>query len=105
MKKVNSKLYNFNKEMFERFQYVHLEDKPKKVVSKEEQALEILKCKYNILYYLKNYCKIPLTGGSSTDLLMNDKLKTVAFYIEAGAPFIFQTARQSSKTTIVLLLY
>ena len=102
MKKVNSKLYNFNKEMFERFQYVHLEDKPKKVVSKEEQALEILKCKYNILYYLKNYCKIPLTGGSFTDLLMNDKLKTVALLYQAGAPFIFQTARQSSKTTIIL---
>lgn len=102
MKKVNSKLYNFNKEMFERFQYAHLEDKPAKIISKEDQALEILKCKYNILYYLKNYCKIPLAGGSSTDLLMNDKLKTVALLYQSGTPFIFQTARQSSKTTIIL---
>ena len=102
MKKTTTKLYNFNKEMFERFKNVHLENKPSNVNTQEEQALEILKCKYNILYYLKHYCKIPLTGGSFTDLLMNDKLMTVALLYQAGAPFIFQTARQSSKTTIIL---
>ena len=93
---------DLNAQMFKQFSQIHLMPKPNSIATEKEQALEVLKCKYNILYYLKNYCKIPLAGGNCTDLLMNDKLMTVALLYQASVPFIFQTSRQSSKTTIIL---
>lgn len=95
-----NKQYEENLELFKKFQYAHLSKKPENALTMEEQAIEILKCKYNILYYLLNYAKIPLPGGGSTDIQMNDKLKTVALLYQSSVPHIFQTSRQSSKTTI-----
>lgn len=94
--------YELNKNMFEKFQYIHLTKKPEGKLSYEQQALEILKCKYNILYYLENYARIPIPGGGSVQLLLNDKLRTVALLFQSSTPHIFQTSRQSSKTTIQL---
>lgn len=98
----NNKIYTFNKDLFEKFKYAHLTKKPEGKLTKEQQALEILKCKYNILYYLENYSMIPLPGGGSTMLEVNDKLRTVALLYQASVIHIFQTSRQSSKTTIQL---
>lgn len=92
--------YETNLELTEKFRYAHLTSKPTHELNRSEKALEILKCKYNILYYLENYCKIPLPGGGSTELQINDKLRTVALLYQASVPHIFQTSRQSSKTTI-----
>lgn len=94
--------YDLNKELFEKFKYVHLEKKPEGKLTKEQQAMEIIKCKYNILYYLENYAMIPLPGGGSTKLEINDKLRAVALLYQASVIHIFQTSRQSSKTTIQL---
>lgn len=93
---------NLNKELFKKFKQFDNQIKPDKILTKEEQILEILKCKYNILYYINNYLRIPLSGGGSTPLLLNDKLRTVALLYQASVTTVFQTARQSSKTTIII---
>lgn len=97
-----TKFYTQNLNLHKKFQYAHLESKPTGKLTKNDKALEILKCKYNIVYFLKNYVMIPLSGGGATPLLVNEYLMTVALLYQASFPFIFQTSRQSSKTTIIL---
>lgn len=92
-----------NKKLFQKFQYAHLEQKPTVIETQEQQLIEILKCKYNILYYIKNYARFPLPGGSSTKIMLNEKLMTVALLYQASVKHIFQTSRQSSKTTIEIV--
>lgn len=89
-----------NHELFKYFKNFDNAVKPEHTLNKQEQMLEVLKCKYNVLYYINNYLLIPLPGGGSTKLLTNDKLKTVALLYQASVTHMFQTSRQSSKTTI-----
>ena len=52
---------------------------------------------------MHNYCFIPV-AGAYVPILLNEKLMTVALLYEASVPHIFQSSRQSSKTTIELAL-
>lgn len=68
--------------------------KPDIVTTKDEKELEFLKCKFDIVYYLKNYVIIP-AAGASVKLLYNDKLLAIAKLFEASVPLAFMTSRQS----------
>jgi hypothetical protein len=95
-----------NEELYKKFKFISLE-KPESLnyaqPTQEEAFLEVLKCKYNVLYWLHNYCFIPV-AGAYVPILLNEKLMTVALLYEASVPHIFQSSRQSSKTTIELAL-
>jgi len=77
--------------------------KPTGVLTNEMKENEILKCKYNIIYWLENYCKVQAPGGY-VSILLNDKLKTVALLLQASCITEFQSSRQSSKTTLMLAI-
>lgn len=101
-KNKKTKEYENNLSLFKHFQYAHLTEPPANLDNKEAQIMEIMKCKYNIIYFLKYYAKMPSTGGGLTPLIMNNKTMTVALLFQASVKHIFQTARQSTKTTIEL---
>jgi len=79
-------------------------NKPRVVNSHQLGELEFNKCKYDIVYYLENYCLIP-AAGANIRLLLNNKLRIVARLFEASVPHLFMTSRQSSKTTIELACF
>ena len=67
----------------------------------EKQKEEFLRCKYDIVYWLENYCYVPIAGGN-IPIMLNDELRTVARLFESSVTFAFMTSRQSSKTLIII---
>ena len=96
----NMQMYKLIRDMIRYTGYA----KPKLVRGMEAEEKEFLKCKYDIVYFLENYCRIPAPGGS-VKLLLNDRLRAVAKLFEASVITNFMTSRQSSKTTIMLACY
>lgn len=73
----------------------------KTIKTYDDEQLEFFKCKYDIIYWLENYCIIQ-GGGAFVRMMLNDHLRTVAKLFEASVLTTFVTSRQSSKTTIAL---
>lgn len=70
-------------------------------MSYDDEKMEFDKCKYDICYWLENYC-IVQGAGAFVRIKMNNHLRTVAKLYEASVMTTFVTSRQSSKTTIAL---
>ena len=66
--------------------------KPPIVLKKETMELEILKCKYDIVYFAENYVKIPTVGGI-VQFMLNDKIRCTLRLVEAGMLTLFMTSR------------
>lgn len=73
----------------------------KAIKTYDDEQLEFFKCKYDIVYWLENYCIIQ-GAGAFVRIQLNDSLRTVARLFEASVLTTFVTSRQSSKTTIAL---
>ena len=73
----------------------------RKKLTYDDEKMEFDKCKYDICYWLDNYC-IVQGAGAFVKIKMNKHLKTVAKLYEASVMTTFVTSRQSSKTTIAL---
>ena len=70
---------------------------PPYCATKELQEMEMLKCKYDIVYFATNYVYIPVVGGI-VKYEANSYLKAKLRLIEASVLHLFMTSRQSSKT-------
>jgi len=72
--------------------------KPAYLATKELKEREILRCKYDLIYYCENYVILPTVSGD-IKFLLNDKIRCSLRLFEAGMITMFMTSRQSSKTT------
>ncbi len=71
--------------------------KPELILTKELREKEIIRCKYDIVYFAENYVEVATVGGY-IPYMINDDLRMFLRLNEASVITLFMSSRQSSKT-------
>ncbi len=72
-------------------------DKPTVILSNEDKQREVLRCKYDILYFARNYAIVSTVAGDF-EYETSESIESYLRLFEASVQVLFMTSRQSSKT-------
>ena len=89
---------------------VDLREKLFNLSSKSDRAREYLKCKISPLYFIENYCSVPVAGGmvsiQESELWHSTpKFRQFVSALSILDAVEFMASRQHGKTTTALLYY